>query len=537
MSLPQLQQYASLHKDDPYVVTMALSIANQKKQAMTAQQGQAGQQPMPKVVDQEIAQMAPQQQPPQGPAPMPEEVGIGQLPTPNIAKMAGGGIVAFGEGGDVPGYADEGLVKSKLAELIKNLPEDSWLRKLYESEGPLLKEPLLNVKPPVYPTTAQPAQPAQPTMQLGPNLGATDASLGAAGEAAVRNQPAPLAKPAAQQPVQQPVQQAQQSKAASPAAAPAPGLITDQTGIQKVLADMQSGIKPQVPDVVSGGISDLQKAEEAAAAKNVADIEAEQKGRGLAFKEFESRLKDREGRISKSEEQLGPLALLQAGLAIMGGASPFAAVNIGAGAQVGLKSYTEGADKIERAREKMDEAYAKIEEIRRNEGRMDAKELRDARNAALKPAIDAKKLTLSALEKDWGLQRQEAVKGVELLMQNQRSMYEQTEQTKRTGMQIAAQKEIAAMPPAEARTAMLLGTGTTPREQLESGMRKMAEISQDKSSAAFAKLYATHLDESNKQGVQPMSPDAYAASLQKFVGAMLPRVTSSVPGNATVRTQ
>ena len=78
MSLPQLQQYASLHKDDPYVVTMALSIANQKKQMQTAAQGQAGQQPMPKVVDQEIAQMAPRPMPTPmpRPAPMPEEVGI-----------------------------------------------------------------------------------------------------------------------------------------------------------------------------------------------------------------------------------------------------------------------------------------------------------------------------------------------------------------------------------------------------------------------------------------------------------------------------
>lgn len=41
MPLAQLQQYASLHKNDPYVVTMALSIANQKKQAMAAQNMQS----------------------------------------------------------------------------------------------------------------------------------------------------------------------------------------------------------------------------------------------------------------------------------------------------------------------------------------------------------------------------------------------------------------------------------------------------------------------------------------------------------------
>lgn len=97
MPLDRLQQYAQLHKNDPYVVAMALSVANTKKEAMAAQQGQAGQQPMPKVVDQDIAGIAPQQQ-------LPENQGIGQLPAPNMQKMAEGGIVAFGDGGEVPRF-------------------------------------------------------------------------------------------------------------------------------------------------------------------------------------------------------------------------------------------------------------------------------------------------------------------------------------------------------------------------------------------------------------------------------------------------
>ena len=35
MDLAGLQKYAALHKDDPYVMAMALSIANQKKQMQT----------------------------------------------------------------------------------------------------------------------------------------------------------------------------------------------------------------------------------------------------------------------------------------------------------------------------------------------------------------------------------------------------------------------------------------------------------------------------------------------------------------------
>jgi hypothetical protein len=59
MELPDLQKYAAMHKNDPYVVSLALSIANQKKQMMVGKAGQAGMQPQPNVVDQQIAGMAP----------------------------------------------------------------------------------------------------------------------------------------------------------------------------------------------------------------------------------------------------------------------------------------------------------------------------------------------------------------------------------------------------------------------------------------------------------------------------------------------
>jgi len=137
MALPQLQQYATLHKDDPYIVSLALSIANQKKQMQVGQDGQAGMQPQPKVVDQALSQMAappeqqmppPQQQmpPPQQQMPpqsmahggivLPEDQGIATLPAPNMQNMAGGGIVAFEEGGDVPGYKTGGTPDDEVFE-------------------------------------------------------------------------------------------------------------------------------------------------------------------------------------------------------------------------------------------------------------------------------------------------------------------------------------------------------------------------------------------------------------------------------------
>ena len=105
MSDQQLQQYAAMHKDDPFIFPLAFQESQTRKQMRS--ESQAMQPPQPKVADQALAEMAPQQ-------PMPENVGIGQLPADNLKGMAGGGIVAFEEGGEVPRFQNTGLVNSSL---------------------------------------------------------------------------------------------------------------------------------------------------------------------------------------------------------------------------------------------------------------------------------------------------------------------------------------------------------------------------------------------------------------------------------------
>jgi hypothetical protein len=104
-----LQQYAAMHKNDPYTVSLALAESNRRKDMRMGATPQPGQ--MPKVVDQDIAQMVappPQQMmpqqarpqmPPQAQQQLPENTGIGQLPAQNMQGMADGGIVGYAEGG------------------------------------------------------------------------------------------------------------------------------------------------------------------------------------------------------------------------------------------------------------------------------------------------------------------------------------------------------------------------------------------------------------------------------------------------------
>ena len=106
---PALQQFAQMHKQDPYMVSLALSESNRRKKLRTAKQGQAGSMPQPKVVDAAIQGM----QPAPAPAPMmaqtqlPENQGIAQIPTPNMQRMADGGIAGYED--DEEGMATGGM--------------------------------------------------------------------------------------------------------------------------------------------------------------------------------------------------------------------------------------------------------------------------------------------------------------------------------------------------------------------------------------------------------------------------------------------
>lgn len=101
-SLPDqaLRQYAEMHKEDPYVFSLALSESNRRKQ-LRMQTQQPEQQP--KVVDKELADMDMRKA-------LPEDLGIARIPVD--MNMASGGIVAFGDGGDVDHYDKGGNIQS-----------------------------------------------------------------------------------------------------------------------------------------------------------------------------------------------------------------------------------------------------------------------------------------------------------------------------------------------------------------------------------------------------------------------------------------
>jgi len=100
MSPQQLKQFAMMHKDDPFVVSMAIDIDNTRKAGQRQQAMQAAQQPQPKVVDQNLAAIGQSDMPPQEMQAAPQmQAGLPQVPAQNIANMADGGIAGYAKGG------------------------------------------------------------------------------------------------------------------------------------------------------------------------------------------------------------------------------------------------------------------------------------------------------------------------------------------------------------------------------------------------------------------------------------------------------
>jgi hypothetical protein len=411
MQLPQLQQYAALHKDDPYVVTMALSIANQKKQAIAAQQGQAGMQPQPKVVDAEIQGMAPQA--------LPEDTGIAQLPAENMQFAAEGGIMGYAGGGGVPRYNGEassltGDIPGFVAGTGNFRPqageeEIPWLRRqwnaFHESNaaaraaetnrrvnaGEVAPSPDMRAT-----TTAMDAQAAQQKLDAAaPPTRRSDYTRESYGE-----------QPAADKP----------SAAPAPAAQQNAGITQLPTGSAAMRMPSQADQIKQFQDILA-----KTKAVDPAAAERKAlgeELVAQTERRQKAFDEEQAArgdvYKGREERLSKQESEINSrkatnegLAILNAGLAIMSTPGGLA-MAIGKGARVGTEQYAAGLEKIQAAQDKLGEARDRLDDLRINRADLTAKERRDLQTQADNAKLKAKELGIEGLMSAAGVSEKRA---------------------------------------------------------------------------------------------------------------------------------
>jgi hypothetical protein len=353
----QLQQYAQMHKSDPYIMALAMSESNRRKEMRSAGQGAQGMQEQPKVVDQMVADMAPQQ--------LPEDQGIGQLPAGDM-NFAGGGIIAFADGGDVERYSGE------FGSFVDGI--DPLTGTFYMPEAPPDAASMRRVRSSPYVTpqiTAEeaallqrfPKTPAKPKVDAAPTVDPTRKGPGA-GPAA-----APVAGPKA----------------------PAQAGLGDLAMLRQDILDKQ-----KFTDPAAAGLKELEARELAAAQEDKAALLRDQAKFDDAYKGREKRLSDRELDIGKQKDTNMGLAFLNAGLAIMSTPGGLATA-IGKGAQVGTAQFAAGLDKIRSAQERLDEARDKMEDLKLNRAEMSAKEIRAAEKGIRNVGVDAQKRTIDGI--------------------------------------------------------------------------------------------------------------------------------------------
>lgn len=438
-----LQKYAQMHKDDPYIMALAMSEFNRRKQTRQGAQINAPEQP--KVVDQAIQSMG---------APMPEDVGIGQLPAGNM-NFAEGGIVAFGNGGDVPRYQSGGMLDAARARAraaqeklftygLRQRQQDPAGFQAAQQELAAARTALQSAEQnyqaemsasgvnraafgartaagpmAAISQTAANSEPSAAEVQMAMNAGAFKPAASAApgpGTGAPSNRPpAPGAGAVAGQPARGPtgaqdplIAQLLQPVQARPINfEPSQATMPTLEGIQNLYA---AG-RPKPEDVVDPYAAQREELTNLAMFQNAqeqAALEKQIKERGVLGEKQEARLKAREEKLGKQEKDLGPLAMIQAGFAIMGGQSRSALQNIGLGAQEGLKGYKAGLEKLEASRERIEEGLERIETARRSEGILNDQQRSALRREGHAIVRDGKKEGINALTAELGVQRGEA---------------------------------------------------------------------------------------------------------------------------------
>jgi hypothetical protein len=494
-----LQQYAMMHKNDPYTVSLALSESNRRKQMRDAAQGQQGMAPQPKVVDQGIAGMAaPSEMNPAqmealmqqldrkkeqeyreftrgaapAPQPMPEDVGIGALPAPNMQGMAGGGIVAFGGGGDVPGYAPGGTLIDRM-----------------QAQGVAALRPLqdqINQAEQIYVAAAKSGDPAaisrygkvlsdlkaqlaeKTSTQFGNAAPAVMAQLTPAAVAPAAVAPAvviPSVNPPVAPPAPAPTDRVPPAPGAGkPRPAPAPAAAAPRAPVVPdgdYLTQLDA-MEARAGDVVdpTALLKQNQTLKEVQAEKAALDErKLEQKA------EFDEMFKGKEERIGKREAELGKskdtntgMAFLEAGLAMMQARGPGLA-GIAQGAGVGLKQYQSGIKDIRAAQEKLDDARDRIEELRQNQSSMNKREVRDAEKGIRAIVNQGDRSLIEGVEKATGVRQAKFSAAVTSNMARAEAERNRNFQAEQGGLDRASREKIASMPPAEIQKISLLGGG------------------------------------------------------------------------------
>jgi hypothetical protein len=363
MNDQQLQQYAAMHKADPYIFPLAFQESQNRQALRAGKTAQMAGMEQPKVADAALMAMTP--------TAAPEMQGIGKLPAPNMQHMADGGIAGFDEstnspmsrenldgmgntggmfnyaqdgggvmrmaaGGHIPRYGGptdgedpDQVVSDDNRSFIEKLlysnltPAERARKKSLEdqAEGRRTTKTSLN---------AERDRNMAEVNRSNPNK--TQETLERVGLATRQNQPTQQVVGQPATPANPPSVKVPSVGTNKPAPAPAPAAPTE-TAATTVGTPAYTPSNPE----------DIRRTADTMAKPELEEIQNAYKPYAEQFGQERTRLAEREkGNLSD--------ALIRAGLGMIGGRSQFAGVNIGEGGIQGLNAYQEAQKADDAAR-------------------------------------------------------------------------------------------------------------------------------------------------------------------------------------------
>ena len=360
MSDPQMQGVMGLASvADLAKLQIAQKLAQNNQIRQAAQQAQAAQQQQPQgsIAEEALA-----------------ELGVGGLDVPDeMFSGAGGGIVAFAEGG--PSWIDDqneemrrntpmgrALGHDTLDDIIEFFTANDAKKRIKAREAKAKAEAGADAEP----VTAR----DQRTEGGGAGRGqyggySTEADAAYKGEAQARAAEEERIKIAARD-----VTGTSRSLGGAPTG-------SDYAGLRS-LVGQYANLGDEPMKAAEGATKTAGDAAIKANEGFVAQMRRDQTAMGERGVEEEEALKGSQKDMKGAEDKNLNMALIEAGLAMMAGNSANAFENIGKGASVGLKGYKEGSDKIQVKKDKLQESLNRLNDARFSDKKDNAKEVRGA---------------------------------------------------------------------------------------------------------------------------------------------------------------
>jgi hypothetical protein len=446
--------------------------------------------------------MAPQQ--------LPEDQGIGQLNAGNM-NFAGGGIIAFADGGDVERYqfggdtmggftpdfaqaelmsgasamrAQESQRAKTLAELEQRV---AFLTNAGAPQAAAARAQLEAFKASgqsSLPTAAAPA--AAPAAD---NLSGMDRRLMAGRQPNIPSFRTPLPPKAA--PTADTTRRSAPGAGLGAAAAAAAATSKDDpfsmSSIKKAQTEALGDSNYKIGEL-NNQLVDIRNRAETQVQQRLEDRKKEIEAEGDVYKDRSDRLVERGKALAGQKDQNTGLALLNAGLAIM--STPGGLMTaIGKGAQVGTAQYAAGIKDLRAAQERLDEANDRISELRMNRKDLNSREIRALEKDRDAAILDGQKMVFGFAKDIYGMDRKQAEAAFTSYMSGQE---------KKADIQSRENVARITTAPALERNAML----------------KLAESKDAKVRAEYGKLQAKVMDTLNKDDNYKMAKPAEQQLMQ-----------------------